>query len=124
MWDFFCTFVAEIVHYTISLYAMKRFHYALTIALLSLSPIAFAGWNVPVTNYAVADYAAGTQNWQLVTTANGWLYAANNYGLLEYDGAQWRVYGMYYGNLPRSIAKFDERAIFIGATNDIGGYSN
>ena len=123
MWDFFCTFVAEIVHYTISLYAMKRFHYALTIALLSLSPIAFAGWNVPVTNYAVADYAAGTQNWQLVTTANGWLYAANNYGLLEYDGAQWRVYGMYYGNLPRSIAEFDERAIFIGATNDIGVFT-
>ena len=102
---------------------MKRFHYALTIALLSLSPIAFASWNVPVTNYAVADYAAGTQNWQLVTTSNGWLYAANNYGLLEYDGAQWRVYGMYYGNLPRSIAKFDERAIFIGATNDIGVFT-
>ncbi|MBO4361393.1 MAG: hypothetical protein J5823_01280 [Paludibacteraceae bacterium] len=102
---------------------MKRLHYALTLALLTASYTCQAGWNVPVTNFAVADYAAGTQNWQLVTTANNWLYAANNYGLLEYDGSQWRVYGMYYGNLPRSIAKLDDRAIFIGATNDIGVFT-
>lgn len=102
---------------------MKRLHYALTFMLLTSASVVFAGWNVPVTNFAVADYSAGTQNWQLVTTDNGWLYAANNYGLLEYDGAQWRVYGMYYGNLPRSITKFEERAIFIGATNDIGVFT-
>ncbi|MBO7455027.1 MAG: transcriptional regulator, partial [Paludibacteraceae bacterium] len=102
---------------------MKRLHYALTFMLLTSASVVFAGWNVPVTNFAVADYSAGTQNWQLVTTDNGWLYAANNYGLLEYDGAQWRVYGMYYGNLPRSIAKLDDRAIFIGATNDIGVFT-
>lgn len=102
---------------------MKRFHSLLTLACLFSATFCYAGWNIPVTNYAVADYAAGTQNWQLATTANGWLYAANNYGLLEYDGAQWRIYGIYYGNLPRSIAKYDERAIFIGATNDIGVFT-
>lgn len=99
---------------------MKRLQYILLLAELLISTAVYAGWNVPVTNYAVADYAAGTQNWQLVTTANSWLYAANNYGLLEYDGSQWRVYGMYYGNLPRSIAQVDNRAVFIGATNDFG----
>ena len=102
---------------------MKRLHSLLLPCLLCLSQLLYAGWNVPVTNYAVADYAAGTQNWQLLTTDNGWLYAANNYGLLEYDGAQWRVYGLYYGNLPRSIAKMDEKAIFIGATNDFGVFT-
>ena len=102
---------------------MKRLHSVFFLCLLLMSPVAYAGWNVPVVNYAVADYAAGTQNWQLVTTDNGWLYAANNYGLLEYDGSQWRVYGMYYGNLPRSIAKLDNRAIFIGATNDFGVFT-
>lgn len=102
---------------------MKRLHSLLLLTLLTLTPVMYAGWNVPVTNYAVADYAAGTQNWQLVTTANGWLYAANNYGLLEFDGAQWRVYGLYYGNLPRSIARLDDRAIFIGATNDFGVFT-
>ena len=102
---------------------MKRLQYILLLAELLISTAVYAGWNVPVTNYAVADYAAGTQNWQLVTTANGWLYAANNYGLLEYDGSQWRVYGMYYGNLPRSIAQVDNRAVFIGATNDFGVFT-
>ena len=102
---------------------MKRLHSVSLFCLLLLSSVVYAGWNVPVTNYAVAYYAAGTQNWQLVTTGNGWLYAANNYGLLEYDGSQWRVYGMYYGNLPRSIAKLDNSAIFIGATNDFGVFT-
>lgn len=102
---------------------MKRLHSVFLLCSLLFHSVMYAGWNVPVTNYAVADYAAGTQNWQLVTTGNGWLYAANNYGLLEYDGAQWRVYGMYYGNLPRSIATLDNRAIFIGATNDFGVFT-
>jgi len=102
---------------------MKRLHFLFLSVQILISSAVYAGWNVPVTNYAVSDYAAGTQNWQLVTTANGWLYAANNYGLLEYDGSQWRVYGMYYGNLPRSIAKVDNRAIFIGATNDFGVFT-
>ena len=102
---------------------MKRLHYLLLICLVALSPVTYAGWNIPVTNFSVADYSAGTQNWQLLTTRNGWLYAANNYGLLEYDGSQWRIYGMYYGNLPRSIAALDDKAIFIGATNDFGVFT-
>ena len=102
---------------------MKRLHFILLLAQIMTSSLVFAGWNVPVTNYTVTDYAAGTQNWQLITTDNGWLYAANNYGLLEYDGTQWRVYGMYYGNLPRSIAKADNCAVFIGATNDFGVFT-
>ena len=106
----------------ISLDTMKRFHYTCLLLLASWL-YASAGWNVPVTNYAVADYAAGTQNWQILTTSNGWLYTANNYGLLEYDGSAWRVYGMYYGNLPRSIAKMNDEAIFIGATNDFGVFT-
>lgn len=106
----------------ISLDAMKRLH-SVTFALFCCWAYVFAGWNVPVTNYAVADYAAGTQNWQILTTANGWLYTANNYGLLEFDGSDWRVYGMYYGNLPRSITALDDRAVFIGATNDFGVFT-
>jgi len=102
---------------------MIRLRFVALICLIGYYCSALAGWNVPVTNYTVADYAAGTQNWQLVTTSNGWLYTANNYGLLEYDGTQWRVYGMYYGNLPRSIAKVDDHAIFIGATNDFGVFT-
>lgn len=99
---------------------MKRFHSLLFVCWLVGQSVVYAGWNVPVTNYAVSDYAAGTQNWQLLTTDNGWLYAANNNGLLEFDGSAWRVYGLYYGNLPRSIAKLGDQAIFIGATNDFG----
>lgn len=99
---------------------ISRFRSFCAVIALCVASTIQAGWNVPVTNYAVADYTAGTQNWQLVTTSNGWLYAANNYGLLEFDGARWRIYGMYYGNLPRSIAKYNDQAIFIGATNDFG----
>ncbi len=103
-----------------SLYPLRLFHSLLLLMLLCISSTAYAGWNVPVTNFSVSDYSAGTQNWRLLTSENGWLYAANNNGLLEYDGENWRVYGMYYGNLPRSIAKGQNGAIFIGGTNDFG----
>ena len=54
---------------------MKRFHYLLLICLVALSPVTYAGWNIPVTNFSVADYSAGTQNWQLLTTRNGWVFS-------------------------------------------------
>ena len=55
-------------HTKITLLVMKRLHYLLLICLVALSPVTYAGWNIPVTNFSVADYSAGTQNWQLIKT--------------------------------------------------------
>ncbi len=45
----------------------------------------------PVTNFDVNDYDAGNQNWS-IERAEGYIYVANNDGLLEFDGTNWRLY--------------------------------
>lgn len=68
------------------------------------------GGQRPVTNYTRHAYKAGNQNWMLQQHENGWLYVANNKGLLEFDGTSWELY-------PIPDAKM--RAMKIGADNRI-----
>lgn len=102
---------------------MKRLHFLFLICAYFTQQSIFAAWNVPISHYTPSNYEAGTQNWQILTAANGWLYAANNNGLLEYDGSQWQTYGMPYSNVLRSIALYHNQAVFAGGTNDFGVYS-
>lgn len=69
-----------------------------------------AEWQRPVTNYTRHTYKAGNQNWMLQQHENGWLYVANDKGLLEFDGTAWELY-------PMPDAKV--RAMKIGADNRI-----
>ena len=63
----------------------------LMIALVH-SAIMSAVWSPIIEHFSPQDYKAGTQNWDIVEQYNGWIYIANNYGLLEYDGSYWRLY--------------------------------
>jgi hypothetical protein len=38
-----------------------------------------------------ADYAGSQQVWDVVQNRLGFIYAANNVGVIEYDGARWRT---------------------------------
>lgn len=82
-----------------------------------------AEWRICVDNYSPMDYAAGTQNWQLLQQSNGWIYAANNYGLLEYDGETWRTYGIWNSTALRSLARGAEGEIYVGGSNDFGVFT-
>mgnify|MGYP007066022387 FL=1 len=64
--------------------------------LLCAFPV-FAEWVPLVRTFTPDDYVAGTQNWALLQQRNGWIYAANNYGMLEYDGSRWKLYGIGNG---------------------------
>jgi len=86
---------------------------------LSIS-IVHAEWQAPVQNFSADDYSAGTQNWQLLEQHNSWIYAANNYGLLEFDGERWHLYGM--STQMRSICLAPDGRIFAGGTGEFGVY--
>lgn len=45
-----------------------------------------------VKNYSVHDYGASCQNWGFSLTPDGILYAANNSGLLAFDGNSWHLH--------------------------------
>lgn len=78
-----------------------------------------AEWQVPVVNYSSMNYGAGTQNWQMTQGINGWIYAANHYGVLEFDGNNWRIYGVRNSTTIRSVWT-DGRLLYAGATNEFG----
>ena len=43
-------------------------------------------WQRAVVNYTRQQYHSGNQNWQIAQSREGWMYFANNKGLLEFDG--------------------------------------
>lgn len=91
----------------------------LAIALLcSLS--VFAEWAPLVRTFTPDDYDAGTQNWTLLQQKNGWIYAANNYGMLEYDGSRWKLYGIGNSTVVRAIAVDTAGTVYAGGTDEFG----
>ena len=73
-----------------------------------------------VRNFGTDDYRAGLQNYVIKQDRRGLLYVANNYGLLEYDGAQWRTYGVKSGTKVRSVAIDGRGRIYVGCQDDFG----
>ncbi|MEM9525977.1 MAG: hypothetical protein AAGA31_05160, partial [Bacteroidota bacterium] len=59
--------------------------------LLFLGQFLFAQELPPIVAYEPDDYHAGNQNWMLSQDGQNYLYAANNQGLLEFNGQQWRL---------------------------------
>ncbi|GAO28814.1 helix-turn-helix and ligand-binding sensor domain-containing protein [Geofilum rubicundum] len=74
-----------------------------------------------VENYNRRDYQAGTQNWSLSQAANGLLYSANNDGVLEYDGNNWRLLPKIGDVIVRSVLAHEDK-IYMGTYNNFGYY--
>ena len=62
------------------------------LALASMPGRAENHWQRVVVNYTRQQYHSGNQNWQAAQSKEGWMYFANNKGLLEYDGNTWQTY--------------------------------
>ena len=100
---------------------------ALFAAMLSLallcwaSSSAAAGWGTPLlANFKPKDYNGGTQNWALTQDKRGVLYVGNNVGIMEFDGAQWRMIPTRNKAVVRSLALAADGRIFVGSKGEIG----
>ena len=62
--------------------------YTLTLLLLIFSVHIYSikNWLPYINNISRMEYGGGTQNWTITRDNNGWIYAANNSGLLQFDG--------------------------------------
>ncbi len=78
-----------------------------------------ASWQYPVTNYTRHTYQAATQNWMLEQHDNGWIYIANNKGLLEFDGMNWHTYSVRNAKL-RAVKKGNDGRIYVGGISQFG----
>ena len=76
---------------------------------------------IPLTNtYNTDDYQGGIQNWDISRDSRGFIYVANNFGLLEYDGNSWRRYLVENNTRARSVFVDADNRIYIGGQNQIG----
>ncbi len=94
----------------------------LTIILTLLSIAAHAAWRPPVTNYSSANSLAVRQSWMICEHSNGWIYFANNRGLLEYNGYDWNLRTLNNYNVVRSVASADSGEIYVGGSGEIGRF--
>jgi DNA-binding CsgD family transcriptional regulator len=76
--------------------------------------------NVPVVNYNKKAYQAGTQNWKICQDKSGSIYAANNNGLLEFNGQYWRLWPLSNGTIARSAVIAEDGKIFVGGQGEVG----
>lgn len=73
----------------------------------------------PIYNYSLSEYRAGSKNWGLAVNAKGELYAANNQGLLYFDGKRWSLNRLPNKTVTRSLAVVDDK-IYTGSYEEFG----
>lgn len=73
-----------------------------------------------IKNYYKQEYQAANQNWSVVQDDKGYLYFANNIGLLEFDGITWTLYPAPGGAIIRSVAVDQQNHIFTAGYRELG----
>ncbi|ARN71345.1 hypothetical protein BST91_06685 [Nonlabens tegetincola] len=76
----------------------------------------------PIQNFDPVTYQAGNQNWMITQDKSGYIYTANNQGLLEYNGSHWNLYKTPNESIMRSVHVRDD-LIFTGCYRDFGYWS-
>ncbi|MCE1199983.1 MAG: hypothetical protein LWW85_13520, partial [Marinilabiliales bacterium] len=73
-----------------------------------------------IRNFPKREYKAGTQNWNVTQDKRGFIYFANNEGLLIYDGNQWQLHKMPNASIVRALYVGKSGDIYVGAYNEFG----
>jgi ligand-binding sensor domain-containing protein/DNA-binding CsgD family transcriptional regulator len=73
-----------------------------------------------ITNFPRQTYRASTQNWSVTQDSRGFMYFANNDGVLEYDGTSWNLYPFADPTLTRWVTSGRNGNLYTGMFNDFG----
>ncbi len=77
-----------------------------------------------ITTFNTNDYRGGIQNWKIAQDKRGLIYVANNFGLLEYDGKNWRNYEIINNTRLRSVFIDHDNRIYVGGQNQFGYFQS
>jgi len=112
-----------------------RVFLSIAIGLLGLLPAASAqevltraevGIPFPSEHHDPSVYNHSPQNWAVTQDDRGVVYVANSDGVLEYDGARWRLISTAHrdsavaGETARSLATGADGTIYVGTANAFG----
>ncbi|CAI8380096.1 MAG: Uncharacterised protein [Flavobacterium sp. SCGC AAA160-P02] len=73
----------------------------------------------PIEVFKPKDYGAEDQNWSISQAEDGSIYFANNKGLLNYNGARWKLYKSPNSSIIRSVKVINDK-IYTGSYKDFG----
>lgn len=73
-----------------------------------------------VDNYTKSEYNAATQNWDIAQDKKGFMYFANNDGVLKFNGSQWEFMDADIPLPVRSVFVDSKDRIFIGLIDNFG----
>ena len=73
----------------------------------------------PIQNFTPEDYGAENQNWSISQSSEKYIYVANNSGLLEYNGAEWKLYKSPNNTIIRSVKVIGDK-IYTGCYMEFG----
>lgn len=73
----------------------------------------------PVVNFHHREYSGHSQCWAITQDKRGLIYIANNVGVIEFDGSEWRHISIN-GALPRCLDVDEAGRVWVGAQDDFG----
>lgn len=73
-----------------------------------------------VEYFGTQDYNAGIQNFSISQDYRGTILVANNQGMLQYDGSEWRKYNIGSSSRIRAVLPAIDGKIYVGAQNELG----
>jgi DNA-binding CsgD family transcriptional regulator/ligand-binding sensor domain-containing protein len=91
-----------------------------SLVLLISNTEGFANSMLGIKNYAKQEYRGANQNWSVAQDSKGYMYFANNIGLLEFDGITWSLYPSPEGAILRSVAVDKHDRIFTAGYRELG----
>ncbi|MEC3878102.1 ligand-binding sensor domain-containing protein [Parapedobacter sp. 10938] len=105
--------------------AIKRFLSAVLIFLCATGGVAGQLHELPwVTNYDKSVFQGGTRTWDIGQDSRGYLYFANNDGLMVFNGNFWKKFPLPNGTILRSLAITPQDRVFVGGQGEIGYFQS
>ncbi len=94
------------------------------LSVFALNTVLLAQSSCLVTHYTRNHYAAGSQNWSIDMDSQGFVYVANNYGLMKYDGVHWKVFPLPSHSIVRSVSVSPDGRIYTGSNEEFGYWTS
>ena len=90
--------------------------------LLTLFPLSmWADWNSYIVNFEKGLYGKGAQTWQIMPYDDHWVFFANQKGMVQFDGKEWKLLPVNNGIDVRSVQVSEHfQRIYVGGINEFG----
>lgn len=84
-----------------------------------IAPLFAQSDSVFIRNYQTASYKATAFNYSAIEDERGMLFFANESGVLQYDGSQWKLISIADFSSANTLLKVNDR-IYVGGRNEFG----